>query len=76
MKYQRERRKNERQSPKLWILPWLEDTCARKNWLCYIYYNIKEPTIQNKTVKLYDKMEAICAKHVDLGYVSHIPLTE
>ena len=30
LKLQRIRRQNEKQDPKLWILPWLEDACARK----------------------------------------------
>ena len=34
IKSQRNRRKNEWQNPKPWILPWLEDACARKK--CYI----------------------------------------
>ena len=63
LKSQRERRKNERKNPKPWILPWLEDACARKNLL--YHYFVKEPTTANKTV--YDKMEAFCAKHVDLA---------
>ena len=63
IKSQRERRKNERLNPKPWILPWLENACALKNLLYYLY--IKEPTIENKTI--YDKMEKFCAKHVDLA---------
>ena len=58
-----ERRKKERQNPKPWILPWLEDACARKHLLYHKY--IKEPTLTNKTK--YDKMSAFCSKHVDLA---------
>ena len=63
LKTKRERRKNERQNPKPWILPWLEDACARKKTLYHKF--IKEPTAQNKTV--YDKMNVFCKKHVKLA---------
>ena len=48
IKSQRERRNNERVNPKPWILPWLEDACARKNLLYHAYIN--EPTTANKTM--------------------------
>ena len=47
IKSQRERRKNELQNPKPWILPWLEDACARKKLLYHDF--VLEPTIKNKT---------------------------
>ena len=55
--------KNERQNPKQWILPWLEDALVKFVLLLLQYY-IKEASIQNNTV--YDKMEAFCAKNFDL----------
>ena len=60
---QRVRRKNERKDPKPWILPWLEDACARKQDLYEIF--VTQPTPANK-IK-YDKMNAFCKKHTDLG---------
>ena len=57
------RRKNERNNPKPWILPWLEDACNRKNKLYHDY--IKEPTIQNK-IK-YEKMKKFVNKHIKLA---------
>ena len=60
---QRVRRKNERKDPKPWILPWLEDACARKQDLYEIF--VTQPAPANK-IK-YDKMNAFCKKHTDLG---------
>ena len=57
------RRKNERQNPKPWILPWLEDACARKNDLYHKFVN--EPTPENKAK--YEKLNEFCAKHVDIA---------
>ena len=54
------RRKNERCNPKPWILPWLEDACARKNRLYYEFVN--DPTEKNK-IK-YKKMKKFVDKHV------------
>ena len=54
------RRKNERQSPKPWILPWLEDACARKNRFYYEF--VKNPTEVNK-IK-YKKMKKFVDKHI------------
>ena len=59
----RPKRKNERKIPKPWILPWLEDACARKNNL-YIEF-IKKPTEVDKA--RYDKLDKFCRKHVDLA---------
>ena len=57
------RRKNERQNPKPWILPWLEDACSRKNKLFHAY--VKEPSPENKAK--YDKLKEFCKKHVDIA---------
>ena len=61
LKSQRVRRKNERQDPKPWILPWLEDACARKNLLFHDF--VKTPTPENKAK--YDKLDQFCTKHVE-----------
>ena len=63
LRTERIRRKNERQDPKPWILPWLEDACARKNDLFHKFVN--EPTPENKTK--YEKLNDFCAKHVDMS---------
>ena len=62
-KDKRNRRKNERKNPKPWILPWLEDACARKNNLYYEFVSV--PTVENKAK--YDKMNEFCAKHIDVA---------
>jgi hypothetical protein len=54
------RRKNERQNPKPWILPWLEDACARKNRFYHEF--VKNPTEVNK-IK-YKKMKKFVDKHI------------
>ena len=59
----RTRRKNERKNPKPWILPWLEEACARKNNLYHEFVNT--PTAENKAK--YDKINAFCAKHIDIA---------
>ena len=52
LKSSQTRRKNERQNPKPWILPWLEDACARKQ---HAYHDfIKIPSPENKAK--YDKL--------------------
>ena len=58
-----EKRKNERSIPKPWILPWLEDACARKNKLYYLF--VADPTEANKIT--YDKMDKFVKKHVALA---------
>ena len=63
LKSEHVQRKNERQNPKPWILPWLEDACARKNSLYHTFVN--QPTPENKAK--YDKLNEICAKHVDIA---------
>ena len=59
----RERRKNERLLPKQWILPWLEDACARKNRLYHTY--VKNPTVKNKAK--YNKMRNFVNKHTKIA---------
>ena len=57
------RRKKQRQNPKPWILPWVEEACDRKNNL-YSQF-IKEPTTPNK-IK-YEKMKKFISKHIKLS---------
>ena len=59
----RPRRRNERQAPKPWILPWLENACARKNRLYKVF--VKEPTTDNKST--YKKMDDFCTKHCGIA---------
>ena len=54
------KRKNQRNDPKPWILPWLEGACARKN-TCYYEY-IKTPTTENLTK--YTKLKKFVEKHI------------
>ena len=61
LKSNRTRRKNERQNPKPWILPWLEDACARKKRLYHIF--VKNPSPENKAN--YKKLKDFCEKHVN-----------
>jgi len=55
------KRKNERRDPKPFILPWLEDACARKNEL---YYR-SVTNISEKNTVAYRKMKKFCSKHID-----------
>ena len=57
------RRKNERQDPKPWILPWLEDACARKQDAYHKF--VKTPTPENKAK--YEKLNIFCQKHIDMA---------
>ena len=57
------RRKNERRDPKPWILPWLEDACARRKQL--FLKKIKEPSIVN--IAAYTKIDKFCNKHIDMA---------
>ena len=59
----RVRRKHERLTPKPWILPWLEDACARKNDQFEKF--VESPTPENK-IK-YDKMKVFTEKHAALA---------
>ena len=63
LKSEHVRRTHERKNPKPWILPWLEDACARKNNLYHEFVN--RPTPENKTK--YEKLNEFCAKHVDIA---------
>ena len=53
-------RKNQRMNPKLWILPWLENACERKNGLYHAY--VKNPGEEN--YKKYKKMKKFVDKHI------------
>ena len=55
------KRENERKDPKPWILPWLEDACARKQRLYHV--SVKYPTAIN--LAAHDKLDKFCTKHVD-----------
>jgi len=57
------RRKNERRDPKPWILPWLEDACARRQHL--FHKKIKEPSLIN--IAAYNKIDKFCNKQIDLA---------
>ncbi|KAL5263905.1 hypothetical protein ACHWQZ_G005101 [Mnemiopsis leidyi] len=61
LKNQRIRRKHERSDPKPWILPWLEEACARKNKL--FHTKTVKPTLEN--IAAYERHEKFCKKHVD-----------
>lgn len=54
------RRKYERKNPKPWILPWLEEACARKQKFHHDY--VVDPTPENE--KKYKKMKKFTDKHV------------
>ena len=58
-----QRRKNERRDPKPWILPWLEDACARRQHL--FHKKIKEPSLVN--IAAYNKIDKFCNKQIDLA---------
>jgi hypothetical protein len=49
----------ERADPKPWILPWLEEACARKQNL----YHLKVTNPSGKNSATYDKMNKFCKKH-------------
>ena len=57
------RRKNERANPKPWILPWLEDACARKQKAYHEF--VKTPIPENKAK--YDKLNLFCDKHIEIA---------
>ena len=59
LKSQHKRRKHERANPQPWILPWLEDACARKNNMYHTF--VKHPTSKNR--KAYIKMKKFVEKH-------------
>ena len=64
LKKNRARRKNKRKNPKPWILPWLEDTCARENNLYFI--SIKLHT--TAYISSYKKMNKFCEKRKKIAY--------
>ena len=55
------RRKFERKNPKPFMLPWLEEACARKNDA--YFRKICSPTESNAAA--YSKLKAFCEKHVN-----------
>ena len=57
------RRKNERKCPKPWILPWLEDACARKQRL---FFEWKSSGCDSKSAA-YEKLSEFCKKHINLA---------
>ena len=57
------KRINERRNPKPWILPWLEDACARRQRL--YHDKIKCPTAA--TIEAYKKLDKFCNKQIDLA---------
>ena len=57
----RPRRENERRDPKPWILPWLEDACARRQRLHHA--KITTPTDEN--VNAYNKIDKFCNRQID-----------
>lgn len=54
------RRKTQRNNPKPWILPWLEEACDRKNQFYADF--IKNPSENNKNK--YQKMDKFVKKHI------------
>ena len=61
------RRNHERKDPKPWILPWLEDACARKNKLFHNF--VKNPSPENKTK--YVKLDNFCKKHINTAKIKY-----
>ena len=55
------RRKNQRKNPKPWILPWLENACARKNDA----FHTKTATPTPENIAKYKKLKLFTEKHVD-----------
>ena len=67
LKSNRIRRNHERKDPKPWILPWLEDACARKNKLYHEF--VKKPSPENKTK--YNKLNEFCKKHINIAKIKY-----
>ena len=61
------RRKNERKNPKPWILPWLEDACARRKQL--FHDKVKTPSALN--IAAHSKIDKFCNKHIDKAKLSY-----
>ena len=57
------RRKYQRKDPKPWILPWLEEACARRKKIYHDF--VKDPTPANK--QKYVKMKKFVDKHIKLA---------
>ena len=57
------RRKFERKNPKPFMLPWLEEACARKNDMHHL--SVTHPSHENDTA--YRKLKIFCKKHVNLA---------
>ena len=57
------KRKNERRDPKPWILPWLEDACARRQRL----YHDKIKFSSATNIAAYKKIDKFCNKHINLA---------
>ena len=60
-------RKRRRKCDKVWILPWLQNACDRKNALYKKF--VKHPTPENE--KKYKDMKKFVAKHVKLAKFRH-----
>ena len=60
-------RQRRRKCDKVWILPWLQSACDRKNLLYKIF--VKHPTPEND--KKYRDMKKFVAKHVKLAKFRH-----
>ena len=57
------KRKNERRDPKPWILPWLEDACARRQRLYHDKIKVSSAT----NIAAYKKIDKFCNKHINLA---------
>ena len=55
------RRKYERRDPKPWILPWLEEACARRQSL--YHDKVRNPTALN--IAAHKKLDKFCNKHIN-----------
>ena len=67
LKSNRIRRNNERLNPKPWILPWLENACARRQNAYHVF--VKTPSPENKAN--YDKLNKFCDKHIELAKIKY-----
>ena len=61
LKTNRTRREYERENPKPWILPWLEEACARKQKM----YHLKITSPSEENCVRYEKLFKFCDKHID-----------
>ena len=67
LKSSRVLRNPERKDPKPWILPWLEDACARKNKIYFEF--VKNPSSENKAK--YVKLDKFCKKHINIAKIKY-----